>query len=210
MNEFQCKMPKKVQERLDDTSSDAGTSAKRGRPRKPPRQSTSERKAAERNRKRSLLGDELYSQLRASEVKRSWQKKRRLGQECPLALYANEDLNLIEPIMLEYAELKKAKPCDFCGALLFKEEKSRKKWCCAEGELLFPKPLPLNADFYNSPTLLNSYRMSGITTTHLPSRLLGLLVSFKRPQEVLEPVWLKSKARHITGFLTSIGRKKGA
>ncbi len=111
-----------------------------------------------RDRYREAVGNERYKAQRAEEQAKHRQKIRKAKQDAPIAAYSGEQLDEIVPISLEYTSLNNAEPCAFCGALLFKEEKSRSKWCCSEGQLYFPKPLPLTAPFYEEAEFLSDVR----------------------------------------------------
>ncbi len=162
----------------------------KGRPKTP--KSESQRKAAERNRKRQLYGETAYTQIRAEDLKRARNKKRKLGQEYPLGRYENKDLDQIDPIRLAYTSLDEAEPCQFCGALLFAEEKSRKMWCCGQGTLLFPKPKPLDADFYSNPDFLSNIRDFNNTFAF---SALGVTGEFQKAPGGFGPCMVKIQGR---------------
>ncbi len=120
--------------------------------------SANERKQEQRMRDRQNIGTEKYNEMRAAEKAEHKRRTRKAKQDAPIATYAGDDLDKIVPISLEYVSLNNAEPCAFCGARLFKEEKSRSKWCCSEGKLFFPKPPPLTAPFYDEVEFLHDVR----------------------------------------------------
>ncbi len=86
-------------------------------------------------------------------------QKRDRDSSSPIGAFNNEQLDGIHPLALQYSSLDEAIPCNFCGARLFAEEKSRSKWCCGQGELFFPKAPPLTASFYTNPGFLKNARL---------------------------------------------------
>ncbi len=114
----------------------------------------SEKMARYRNKVKESTGETSMG----STVKTGSRKAQKAREKTPIATYSGEDLNKIVPISLAYASLNDAEPCAFCGARLFKEEKSRSKWCCSEGKLFFPKPPPLTAPFYEKEEFLQDVR----------------------------------------------------
>ena len=101
---------------------------------------------------------EFIENNRKRQQKYSMKSREKL-QENPIAFCSSrEELDEIEKIVLQYALLRDARPCPHCGAYLFHEELSRKKWCCAQGELFFPKPAPLAEGFYKEASFLKDIR----------------------------------------------------
>ncbi len=123
---------------------------KRGRPKK----AVSDADRMRAMRKRKPTGCENWCE----QKRQTRSKQRRLCEEKKIGMLTGEELDNVQKIELQYSSLWGAVPCPFCGTQLFHEEQSREKWCCAKGELFFPKRAPLEEEFYNSATFLKDIR----------------------------------------------------
>ncbi len=129
------------------------------------------------NTAKEHMGDDAFCKKRAADMRRrrhaeKQQNKRDLGS-CSNVTNGRKTFRSVVPIAgkqeglavlcalhLKYSNLQddNIEPCKYCGARLFHEERSRTKWCCGQGSLLFPKAPPLEAAFYQKESFLKNVR----------------------------------------------------
>ncbi len=129
---------------------------KRGRPKKAA--TPAERFDQFKRRKIDEVGQSGYLEYEAQKRKENRRKKREEKTNMPIATFRGNQLDEVHPIALRYSSLSQSVPCGVCGAQLFAEEKTRKKWCCGGGQLFFPKAPPLAAAFYSNLTFIKDSR----------------------------------------------------